>query len=226
MQDDGDRGCGPCAGRPPGAQRLPAPGHRWNGPHTYHSSTSCTGSGAASRRRSRSGSSRPNSSSLPCCSRDSTCQHLQPGGQAVLEVAELLQEQHVGRGAIPVDEHDVAVRLHVEHARGDGQHRRDAAAGRDEAVAPRTLRVLRRPVPAIRRLPQRRRGAGRPTWCYPTCPASAARARATSPGDVGAELLWRDAVRSGAARCGRQPAPTSSSVAIMTTPLTSRVTAV
>ncbi len=82
------------------------------------------------------------------------------------------RKKHVGRGAIPVDEHDVAVRLHVEHARGDGQHRRDAAAGRDEAVAPRTFRVLRRPIPAIRRPSQRRGGAGRPTWCCPTCPAS------------------------------------------------------
>jgi hypothetical protein len=61
-------------------------------------------------------------------------QHLQPVGEAVLEVGELVEEHHVAAGAVAVQEHDRAVRLDVEHRPGDRQDRRDAAAGGHQAV--------------------------------------------------------------------------------------------
>ena len=58
---------------------------------------------------------------------------LEPVGEAVLEVVDLVEEHHRAAGAVGVDERDAGSGLALQQGRDDREDRRDAGAGGDRA---------------------------------------------------------------------------------------------
>ncbi len=75
----------------------------------------------------------------------------EPRQEAVLQREHVVEQHRAGGARIAVVELEAAVRLALQQGRGDRQHRRDAAAGREGRAAPRARRLRARLEAAIRR---------------------------------------------------------------------------